>query len=144
MAVTTTKDVPARLVFVYNADSGPVSALMDAVHKLVSPQTYACSLCFITYGPVAMRTEWKRFIEGLPYPSEFLHRDQFRDRWPELDVPLPAILMQEGERAPDVLVGADEMAREQSVAELIALVEAALARRSPAQQRPGWSGGFPA
>ena len=120
----------ARLLFVYNADSGPVSALMDAVHKVVSPQTYSCSLCFITYGAVSMRREWKDYVARLPYPTEFLHRDEFCARWPGLEVPLPAIMVQAGERAPEVLVGAAEMSREQSVAELIAIVEAALARHS--------------
>ena len=119
-----------RLLFVYNADSGPVSALMDAVHKIVSPQTYSCSLCFITYGAVAMRREWKEYIERLPYPTEFLHRDEFQERWPGLELPLPAILLQRGARAPETLVGAAEMNREQTVPELIARVDAALSRQA--------------
>ena len=31
-----------KLIFVYNADSGPVSGLFDIGHKLFSPDTYQC------------------------------------------------------------------------------------------------------
>ena len=45
-------------LFVYNADSGPLKALFDFGHKIVSPGTYPCSLCRLTYGPFGMRREW--------------------------------------------------------------------------------------
>lgn len=117
-----------RLLFVYNADSGPVSALMDAVHKVVSPQTYSCSLCFITYGAVSMKGEWKEYIARLPYPSEFLHRDEFQSRWPRLHVPLPAILMQDAERMPAVLLGPEDMPAKLTVSALSERLNAALQR----------------
>ena len=57
-----------RLLVVYNADSGILNALGHAVHKLVKPETYPCSLCAITYGAVSMRKEWKsvckRFVQN--------------------------------------------------------------------------------
>lgn len=116
-----------KLLFVYNADGGAVSAVVDALHKLVSPQTYDCALCAITHGAVSMRREWKDYVGRLPYPCEFLHRDEFRARWPEVRVALPAILLADGAGEPTTLVGADDMRREQSVAELIATLERALA-----------------
>ena len=36
------------LIFIYNANGGIFSAMADAAHKLVSPETYPCSLCAIT------------------------------------------------------------------------------------------------
>ena len=38
-----------RLVFVYNANAGLVAGMLDSVHKVVSPATYPCSLCAVTY-----------------------------------------------------------------------------------------------
>lgn len=91
--------VPA-LLFVYNADSGPVNALLDFGHKLVSPSTYPCSLCALTYGPFGMRREWRRFTESLGVPLEFLHADELRERYGAQDVALPAVFLKEGRLEP--------------------------------------------
>ena len=80
-----------RLLFVYNADGGPVAGLQDVFHKILSPATYPCSLCAITYGVAAMQPQWRNFIKTLPVPVEFLHRDEFgraHPRWARH--PLPA------------------------------------------------------
>ena len=52
------------LLFVYNADSGKLNALKDAIHKVVKPSTYPCSLCTVTYGNLGMKRTWKTFISG--------------------------------------------------------------------------------
>lgn len=66
------------LVFVYNADRSPWSKLLDAGHKLVSPSTYSCHLCALTYGMATMRREWARFVQSLERPVRFAYRDQLR------------------------------------------------------------------
>ena len=66
-----------KLIFVYNADSGTLNALKDAIHKVVRPSTYPCSLCAVTYGNLGMKREWKFFLRTLRLPAEFLHRDEF-------------------------------------------------------------------
>lgn len=124
---------PTRLLFVYNADGGPISALMDAVHKIVSPRTYSCSLCFITYGAVSMRREWKSYIERLPYPAEFLYRDEFRSCWPQLVVPLPAILIQLDGGTPSLLMEAAEMPADLTIQQLSQQLDRALARYEAGQ-----------
>ena len=80
-----------HLVFVYNADAGLFSMLTDYAHKIVSPQTYACSLCALTYGNLGMKRAWKRFVTGLDATIEFLHRDELAERYGVRDVPLPAV-----------------------------------------------------
>lgn len=80
-----------QLVFVYNADSGLFNTMADIGHKLFSPATYPCDLCAITHGLLSERAEWRRFIESLSAPCEFLHRDQFRARFPDVQALLPAI-----------------------------------------------------
>lgn len=67
----------ARAVFVYNADAGLANALLDWGHKLVSPSTYACSLCGVTYGHLGMRAEWRTFIASLGLPVTFTYRDKW-------------------------------------------------------------------
>jgi hypothetical protein len=79
------------LLFVYNADSGLFNTLGDIGHKLFSPSTYPCALCAITHGVLTERAERRAFVESLGVPCEFLHRDQFRNRFPGVAVPLPAV-----------------------------------------------------
>ncbi|KEF35058.1 hypothetical protein RDMS_03240 [Deinococcus sp. RL] len=79
------------LLFVYNADGGPLNGLKDLWHKTVSPQTYACSLCAVTYGPLGMRREWRDFVRGLGREVRFLHRDELAAEFGLRNVPLPAV-----------------------------------------------------
>ncbi|WP_301752062.1 hypothetical protein [uncultured Erythrobacter sp.] len=119
MITTTT-----TLIFVYNAKSGLISAFGDMVHKIVSPATYPCSLCALTYGAFSMRAEWRRFLDGTGLPTRFLYRDEFRNQPDARDLALPVILL--GGQAP-VLVSAAELNALPDLPALIALVEARLA-----------------
>lgn len=83
--------LPQRLLFVYNADGGLLPGLKDMFHKILSPATYPCSLCAVTYGATSMLPEWREFIKTLPVPVEFLHRDEFIRDYPQWQThPLPA------------------------------------------------------
>jgi hypothetical protein len=104
-----------RLIFVYNADSGLFNAAFDALHKVVSPRTYACDLCRLTYGPTRMKKEWKRTLEELPLETAFYHRDEFRARY-DRDDALPAVFV-ERDRL-EVLLSAEELGRLSSLEEL--------------------------
>lgn len=81
------------LLFVYNADSGAVSALRDYLHKAVSPSTYQCNLCALTYGALGMRGDWAEFVEALGVAVEFLHRDELQESHGIDDVDLPVVLV---------------------------------------------------
>ena len=115
------------LIFVYNARGGIISALGDMVHKIVSPATYPCSLCALTYGAVAMRGEWRRFLDGTGLPSLFLYRDEFRNDLDGRDLPLPVIALGGDAGVPQVLVSAAELDALPDLPALIALMEARLA-----------------
>lgn len=104
------------LLFVYNADSGPVSALLDFGHKLVSPGTYPCSLCALTYGPFGMRREWRAFTQNLGVPLEFLHADELRERYGTQGAALPAVFVK-GARLEPLLTRPD-LDRYESLEEL--------------------------
>ena len=109
------------LLFVYNADSGLFNAMADAAHKLLSPNTYSCSLCKVTYGLFTERRAWRAFVEGLDVPCTFLHRDELHQRYPDLDIPLPAVLATDGE-TPRVCIDAARLNRCGSIEALIDLV----------------------
>lgn len=110
------------LILVYNADGGVFAALSDAVHKLVSPDTYPCSLCAVSYGAVSMRGEWRAFLDSLPMAKRFHHRDDFRHAWPGLDVTLPVILVARAGEPPTVLVDSTTLNRHRDLGSLINLV----------------------
>jgi hypothetical protein len=83
------------LLFVYNADAGLANGLWDMAHKILSPRTYPCSLCGITYGATSMRPEWKQFLQSLPVAARFLHRDEFQQEFPQLkNQALPVVFWQ--------------------------------------------------
>ncbi len=76
-ALKTLKYTPGHLVFVYNADSGMLNLVKDIAHKLLSPATYPCSLCDLTYSAFGERKSWVRFRKALPVSQEYLHIDEF-------------------------------------------------------------------
>lgn len=120
----------SRLLLVYNADSGIINALMHAVHKQVSPQTYPCSLCAITYGAVSMHREWRRFLDSLPMEVVIHHKDDFEEAYPGVNVALPAILIIDHGGAPSELVAADRLDATADTLELMDTVEESLNARN--------------
>jgi hypothetical protein len=111
----------SQLLFVYNADSGLFNTLADIGHKIFAPQTYACQLCALTYGYFTERAGWREFIDTLPAACEFLHRDQFRARYPGNDTALPAVFRVADNR-PNVCIDASTLMACDSLAALQQLI----------------------
>jgi hypothetical protein len=88
----------SKLIFVYNADSGVFNLMSDIAHKIFSPQTYACNLCAITHSNFGMKKEWKEYLESLNTPLEFLHADEFEQKYSIKEAELPAIFREENAR----------------------------------------------
>jgi hypothetical protein len=70
-----------KLVFIYNADSGLGNMLVDGAHKILSPSTYECSLCSLTFAAFTEKTAWKKFREEGAFEMEFLHKDEFNKKF---------------------------------------------------------------
>lgn len=70
-----------KLIFVYNADSGLANTLLDIGHKIVSPDTYTCNLCKLTFDTFKESAKWKEFRESSSHVMEFLHKDEFEEKY---------------------------------------------------------------
>ena len=87
-------------MFVWNANAGWQNALMDSLHKVISPQTYSCKLCQLTYGIAGPKARWTKFLETIDRPVEFYHRDEFprtpmAEQLPGLEFPVVLIYTSE-------------------------------------------------
>ena len=111
-----------KLIFVYNSDGTVLSLVKDTVHKLVSPSTYPCNLCRITYPGVTMQEDWQKFIESLPHEVVFLHRDEFRKQYSDQkNVQLPAVFRADAPE-PQLLISHIEINKAKNLSELIKVV----------------------
>ncbi|HMY81015.1 MAG TPA: hypothetical protein PK048_04205 [Candidatus Absconditabacterales bacterium] len=54
-----------KLIFIYKAKSDKISKLINFAHKIISPSTYACDLCSLTYGDFSIKREWKEYLDKL-------------------------------------------------------------------------------
>jgi len=109
------------LLFVYNSDTGLFSVVTDYAHKIISPKTYPCNLCALTYGNMGMNNLWKEFIANLKVPIAFLHRDEFVKQYDLKNTQLPAAFLKQGESI-KMLITHDEVNKCTAVEELIDLV----------------------
>jgi len=112
------------LLFVYNASSGIFSGVKDILHKSVSPKTYRCNLCGLTYFGTSMKYEWKNFVNSLPIKAEFLHKDEFLKKFPSLqNTTFPiAFVLQHGNLV-NKLISTQEINQANNLVELKALVQ---------------------
>ncbi|MDJ0571349.1 MAG: GTPase [Pleurocapsa sp. MO_192.B19] len=112
-----------KLIFVYNADSGWMNTLIDIGHKAISPQTYECNLCGLTFGLVSEHKQWKKFREASNTEMEFLHRDEFEQKYNQ-KFNYPVILKEDNEIS--VMIDKAELNEIQTLDQLISQVEGLL------------------
>lgn len=115
----TSENKGRTLIFVYNADSGLLNTIVDYAHKITSPQTYPCNLCAITFGNLGMKSEWKNFVESLDINVEFLHRDEFTEKY-KIQGKFPSAFMKNEELI--LFLNQKEMNALKSLDDLIELV----------------------
>jgi len=96
----------------------------------VSPKTYPCNLCALTYGPVSERAAWSKLKADLPLRSRFLHRDEFRREYSR-EAEFPAVFIDRGDRV-EPLISKVEIDRCEGLEALIELVRARVRGVMPA------------
>jgi hypothetical protein len=66
-----------ELIMVYNVNSGLKNTVLDSLHKMLSPSTYQCDLCELTYGNFYEKTVWAKFRKQAKVEISFYHIDEF-------------------------------------------------------------------
>lgn len=100
---------PDRIILVYYEGTGLFDAVSGWSHKLLSPATYQCALCQVTFGLTGMLVPWKNYIEMLPFPVKFLHRDEFRAQFPAQATLAPPVILMEQDARTEILLTAEEI-----------------------------------
>ena len=96
------------LVFVYNADSGAINLVKDFWKKIVKPSSYECNLCQQTFGTFGVKKDWKKFISSIEIDTEFLHKDEFEEKYGILDAKFPSAYFNENGKL-TLVISSDEM-----------------------------------
>ena len=115
------------LLFVYNADGGVLPGMKDYSSKTgASHGKDSCNLTAITYSPIGMKKDWKRFIRELGVPARFMNRNEFSSEVGTGLTTFPTILVQVGK---DILqvASTDEINRCQCLEDLMSLVQQRIA-----------------
>lgn len=109
------------LVFVYNADSGAINLVKDFWKKLLKPSSYECNLCMQTFGTFGVKKDWKKFVNSIEIDTEFLHKDEFEEKYSILDAKYPSAYLKEDGKL-TLIISSDEMNSAKSLDEMEALV----------------------
>lgn len=116
------------LIFVYNANSGFKNALLESAHKVLSPKTYNCKLCKLTFGVISENRKWKAFREQSDIEMIFLHKDEYQNKFKskfENLQELPVILYQDNYDL-STLIGKDELNQIEDIDTLIDSIKSRL------------------
>ncbi|PWL37829.1 GTPase [Flagellimonas aquimarina] len=119
------KKRPQKLLFVYNANSGTRNAILDSMHKVLSPSTYDCNLCDITFGVIAENRIWKKFRQSSKQEMLFLHKDEFAKKYASKfghKFTFPIILV-EGTHGLEIVISTEELNQLKTASGLVRLVK---------------------
>lgn len=114
-----------KYIFIYNADSGIGNALVDYGKKLITPSKQDCELCTLTYGPFGKRTDWKQFIKTIDGSVDFLHKDEFEDKYPKSNINYPAFIKVDKNKI-EIKLSRQEFSKISSLDDLIPAVRAVI------------------
>ena len=110
-----------ELIFIYNAKSGFINELVDFAHKIISPETYDCNLCAITYGSFRMEKRWTDYIQSLPINSVFTYQDKLYDNKLK-NVKLPSVFLRNGTDLKE-LISSSEINKLNELQQLIKILD---------------------
>lgn len=114
-----------KFLFVYNARSGKLNALLDAAHKIISPKTYACDLCALTFDAFSENARWKAFRTSVKIDMKFYHVEEFEVKYPEKTLTYP-LVVKKTENSLDVVLTNDDLKKIVSVVDLIKRISSEL------------------
>ena len=120
MSDALSRENESELIFIYNAKSGLVNEFLDFSHKIVSPSTYNCNLCAISYGNFLMKKKWSNYISSLPVKSTFTYKDKVSEYGYD-NIELPSIIFQNDSRS-EVIISNDKINNLKNIEQLIELL----------------------
>ena len=100
--------------------------VLDSAHKILSPKTYQCRLCDLTYGAFKEKKAWKNFRKQNDMEMKFLHADEFEKLYKSKFRPafqLPVVLI-ENQYDLDVLISSKGLDKIKDCQSLIDKVKA--------------------
>ena len=111
-----------ELIFIYNAKSGLVNEMIDFAHKIVSPETYDCNLCAISYGTFTKKKRWSNYINSLPIKSTFTYKDKISALKKGLSsLKFPTIIIRDGVELNEI-ISRNEINNINNINQLISLL----------------------
>ena len=117
MSAALCKENKSELIFIYNAKSGLVNEFLDFAHKIISPSTYNCNLCAITYDNFSMKKKWSDFITSLPVRSKFIYKDKVSNYGYD-NIKLPSIILRDKSKS-DVIILSEDINKLKKIDQLI-------------------------
>jgi|WetSurMetagenome_2_1015567.scaffolds.fasta_scaffold229393_2 hypothetical protein len=116
------------ILFVYNADSGVLAGMKDyCTGGGTPPGRGCCNLSAITFSPVGMKKDWKRYVRELKIPSRFMDRNEFAAEFGQAITSFPAVLLRRG-RELALLLSTDELNRCRELEDLTGLLDMRIAQ----------------
>ena len=109
-----------KIHFIYNANNDYFSIIEDFVHKNVSPSTYKCNLCKLSYGVFSKNNKWSNFLNSLEYEYSFIYKKEPNHIIENVNS-FPVILYTLNDKI-DVLVTTEEIKLCQSIDDLILII----------------------
>ncbi len=116
-----------NLIFIFNIDSGVLPKIKDYASHATATETDGCNLYSLTYSPIGMKKEWKRFIRDVGIPARILNRNEFSSEFGPRALTFPIVLVQSGSEL-RLFISAEEINRCASLSDLISLVQERVAQ----------------
>lgn len=117
--------MPAEIIFIYNANSSIFSKAIDFAHKIISPKTYVCNLCAVTFGNFSMENKWKIYLEKINHKAQFFFKDDFEKSYPNNIIEFPTVLIKSSNSL-QVLLNTKQLNQCKTLDDLIQLLESKL------------------
>ena len=114
------------LLFVSNSNSGVLPQIKNYSDHSLASRGDGCHLSALTYSPVGMKKEWKRFIREQKLPSRVLDREEFRAEFGSIAMTFPVVLVRT-HRGLSILISTEELNRCRSLEDLMDLLRQRLA-----------------
>lgn len=92
--------------------------VMDLISKSARPKTYPCKLCKMTYSGATMNKVWKSYVTSLNIPPIFLHKNEFEQHYPKVNIKYPAVLLK-SDKSLKIVLSAEDFAKLKDLSDLI-------------------------